>query len=385
MNTDSNLDFVKKPMSTSYRLVFIFSIFMVFFVMIVGGATKSKSTGLAVLMWGYTAWLMFKRKNLELFSLYKVVFWFTVVCSLIPLAVMLVWGGDALASHTLTSISCLVLIGISVDYVLLKYFANQYANPTLSQGKSIFKSSVIDDKFWEMSLLEAEGEGRIVALWAKCLANSGGDESKAKSSYIKIRSQQLSEMSTPSDKDDNATSLVQKYEINPVFKHVYIAVMVLFLGLLVWDNFFHKNEIDAKGISDIKLGIQLRDVLKQRPNLNKEEVDSDGSVLYTDSNKTLFLKFESNLLKNFVYFCEQSDSMYGIKCGESSEKITKKFGNEIMIYCPRNVETRDTVKYFDIPKYGIRYVLSSGDVIASAVTDIESMKTAFTTPEDKCN
>ena len=43
-------------MPKSYKLIFIASIFMVFFVLLAGAATKSKSSGFGMLIWGYTAW-----------------------------------------------------------------------------------------------------------------------------------------------------------------------------------------------------------------------------------------------------------------------------------------------------------------------------------------
>ena len=61
----------KIKMSASYRAVFIFSIFMVFVVLVVGTVTKSSMSGIGMLIWGLTAWLMNKRMNSELVIFYK--------------------------------------------------------------------------------------------------------------------------------------------------------------------------------------------------------------------------------------------------------------------------------------------------------------------------
>lgn len=48
-----------------------------------------------------------------------------------------------------------------------------------------------DEKLWEIALEELEGDLRKKGLWAKCFSDSGGDENKAKASYLKMRVAEL--------------------------------------------------------------------------------------------------------------------------------------------------------------------------------------------------
>ena len=54
---------IKVKMSTSYMLVFILSIVMVFVVLALSGATKTKGGGVGVFILGYTAWLIYKKQE----------------------------------------------------------------------------------------------------------------------------------------------------------------------------------------------------------------------------------------------------------------------------------------------------------------------------------
>ena len=84
-------------MSASYRAIFILSIFMVFFVLIAGAATKSNGAGLGVLLWGYQAWLMYKRDNTALVSLTKAILWVQAIAFCIVFSVLLFSKSDAKA------------------------------------------------------------------------------------------------------------------------------------------------------------------------------------------------------------------------------------------------------------------------------------------------
>jgi hypothetical protein len=108
---------VNPPMSTAYKAVFALAIFMIF-VALLGG---SKS-GIGILLWGYTAWLMFKRNNKMLVTIYKTLLWFEVVAGGIGF-VFLVFNSTE--NSLLLLYVAFIFIAIAVTYGLLLFFKNQ--------------------------------------------------------------------------------------------------------------------------------------------------------------------------------------------------------------------------------------------------------------------
>lgn len=178
----------KPPMSGSYKAVFAFSIFMMF-VALIGG---SKS-GIGILLWGYTAWLMYKRKNLTLVGVYKTLLWFEAILGGIGFVVLLVNIDDG---STIFAYAALILLAIAISFGMLKYFSSQIeitdnkipevlkAN-TLDVSLSDRNTIVDNDDVWEKALNEFNSANRNEGLWAKCFAKNGGDENKAKADYLK--------------------------------------------------------------------------------------------------------------------------------------------------------------------------------------------------------
>uniref|UniRef100_UPI0040483A03 hypothetical protein n=1 Tax=Mariniflexile sp. TaxID=1979402 RepID=UPI0040483A03 len=187
----------KQKMSASYKAIFILSIFMVFFVLIAGALTKSKSSGFGMWIWGYTAWLMYKRRNADLVSFYKGLLWFDVIAAGIALSVLTFSEGDVgrYVGYTAVEAALLFALVILFSYGLYIFFRNQ--TKLLSVSSSVINDSSIDDKHWEQASHELDGD-RHVATWARAIAESNGDESKAKAVYLKIRAGTLHGLSEKS-------------------------------------------------------------------------------------------------------------------------------------------------------------------------------------------
>jgi len=187
----------KPKMSASYRAVFILSIFMVFVVFFAGALTKSKSFGFGVWIWGYTAWLMYKRRNADLVSFYKGLLWFDLIATGIALSVLTFSDSDVgrYVGYTAVEAALLCALVISLTYGLYIFFRNQ--TNLLSVSSSVINDSSIDDKHWEQASHELDGD-RHVATWARAIAESNGDESKAKAVYLKIRAGTLHGLSEKS-------------------------------------------------------------------------------------------------------------------------------------------------------------------------------------------
>lgn len=178
----------KPKMSASYKAIFILSIFMVFFVLIAGAATKSKSSGLGMWIWGYTAWLMYKRRNADLVSFYKLLLWFDVIAAGVAIAVLSFSESEVTKIVGYSAIEVLVLFVfvISITYGLYKYFLNLESNPTSSDSFNIF-----DSNLWDQVSEEVKSGKRVDSLWTRAFSESDGDVNKANARYIKLRFEQI--------------------------------------------------------------------------------------------------------------------------------------------------------------------------------------------------
>jgi hypothetical protein len=180
---------VTKPkMSASYKAIFILSIFMVFFVLLAGAMTNSKSSGLGVWIWGYTAWLMYKRRNTDLVSFYKLLLWFDVIAAGVAVAVLSFSDSDVskYVGYTATEAIILFILVISLTYGLYKYFVGLNANPTSSDS-----FNVADSTIWDQVSEEVNSGKRVDSLWTRAFSEADGDSNKANARYIKLRFDQI--------------------------------------------------------------------------------------------------------------------------------------------------------------------------------------------------
>jgi hypothetical protein len=178
----------KIPMSTSYKAIFILSIFMVFFVLLAGAATNSKSSGLGMWIWGYTAWLMFKRRNADLVSFFKLLLWFYVIAGGVAVAVLTFSDSDVSKYVGYTAIEAILLfvLVISLTYGLYKYFRSVESNPTSSDSYTVADSTI-----WDQVSEEVKSGKRVDSLWTRAFSETDGDSNKANARYIKLRFDQI--------------------------------------------------------------------------------------------------------------------------------------------------------------------------------------------------
>ena len=196
---------VKHPMTTAYKAVFLFSIVMGFLCLLGGIASHSKG-GLGVLLWGYTAWLMYGRKNSTLVSLFKILMWFQIIGGGIGLMFMLSLEINDLVGVGLIAYAAMVIIGASISYGLLSFFQKQGAvtsTKTLDEEASLnpLISKELESKYWEQALSEFNSDARNKSLWAKLFAECDGDENKTQAKYLSIRFTELAHKNTPPQQD----------------------------------------------------------------------------------------------------------------------------------------------------------------------------------------
>ena len=115
----------KTKMSASYKAIFILSIFMVFFILLAGVATNSKTSGLSMSIWGYTAWLMYLRRNAGLVSFYKLLLWFDAIVVSVVIAFLVFSDIDFGFSYGEGVVSLVSSVVISIHYGLYRYFSNR--------------------------------------------------------------------------------------------------------------------------------------------------------------------------------------------------------------------------------------------------------------------
>lgn len=223
----------KTKMSASYKAIFILSIFMVFFVLIAGAATKSKSSGFGMWIWGYTAWLMYKRRNADLVSFYKLLLWFDVIAAGVAVAVLSFSSSEVTKLVGYSTIEALILFVfvISLTYGLYKFFLNLESNSNATDSINTADSSI-----WDQVSEEVMSGQRVDSLWTRAFSESDGDPNKANARYIKLRFEQikLESMSSPSSSN---SSLPPKESIK-----VKLTIFDF------WDNFNTVGKLALTGI-----------------------------------------------------------------------------------------------------------------------------------------
>lgn len=88
------------------------------------------------------------------------------------------------------------------------------------------------DELYALASAEFNSENRDKGLWAKCFADSDGDENKAKALYLRIRVSRIQELGeqkkTPSENESTQTDLTKK---EPSERHEKIGGWLLFFVL----------------------------------------------------------------------------------------------------------------------------------------------------------
>ena len=198
----------KPKMSASYKAVFALSIIMIFVGMLGGAGSGSKGAGGgAVFVWGYTVWLMYKRDNKGLVSLYRLFLWWQGIAVAIVVAFSIFDASflsmSGFARFSVTGLLILGAVLMSISYGLLTYFRHQLLKPYAGEGAAIVDIEILD-KFWEQASLELQNS-KNEAVWAKAFANSEGDDAKTRAMYIKLRARSFQKESHALS--DDATSI----------------------------------------------------------------------------------------------------------------------------------------------------------------------------------
>lgn len=163
-----------------------FSLVMVLITFALGLIPNTKLQ-LSAFFWAYTAWLVYKDKKSELVDLCKYLLWIKIIL-LVAIGVSIASGKfiDTTSGVYTKIVIPYLLFASVIDFLLLKYF----------ESKNIFKKSKLDledndEHIWESIDKEFNSVERKSGLWAKVLTISEGNETIAKTEYMKRRVQQL--------------------------------------------------------------------------------------------------------------------------------------------------------------------------------------------------
>lgn len=277
----------KPPMSTGYRLVFLFSILMIIVVIIVGSFSGSKTAGFGIWYWGYIIWKMYKRDNVSLVSLQKFVLWFQALAFSLALVVLLFSDSDMRRFVDVTPAGLLIIavLSMGVTFFLYKFFKKQQ-NVTVTP-KSFVVNTSIEDRFWEQASRELKGDIHE-ATWAKAVASSEGDEAKARAFYIKTRSSDLqntyllsNEHFSPSK--ENAEGFIKEEFksfssiFNSISKIAIVGIFVL-IGYVIYESTKSSNNGSLTSSTSVTKSSQVA-----KPTISNnpiKSIDEVGTICY---------------------------------------------------------------------------------------------------------
>lgn len=177
---------VGKRMGAANIAVLVFAILMAFVTLLSSGYSGSPAASFAVIYWGYTAWLIIKRNNTAQVSWQKWMFGFQIFACLVVFLVLTFSDNDAqsLVGLGLTGLVILLGVSLSITGFLYWFFKRQEGRERVRNP--IVESGEVADRHWEAAFHELENS-RNNAIWAKALVAAGGDSTKARAEYIKLR------------------------------------------------------------------------------------------------------------------------------------------------------------------------------------------------------
>lgn len=149
------------------------------------------------------------------------------------------------------------------------------------------------------------------------------------------------------------------------------------LGVHVFYEIKDRPKVESE-LNGVKLGDKFSDVMFKNPGFEKEKKQGPdyfnelkpNEIKFANKEANTFVYFTSNLVSKVAYACRGSlefTEVSKIRCRDTSETLEQRFGNKLRVYCYRILE--DKFRAYDVPKFGIRYLLwenqVSGFVISS--------------------
>ena len=226
-------EIVSKPMSGSYKAVFVFAIAMTVIVFFASAASNSKGQ-LGTLVWGYSAWLMSKQRNQQLVDVYKALIWLTSVLGGGGLLVIVFYGNST--DISITGYAIVIAAALVIDFMLLGFFRRQLIEPHVN-GAGHFEGGDAEERLYATAMGEIKSKTVRDGVWAKAIVESNGDEGKAAVLYIKHRVEQQRRLADVSLVDKPAAS--ERFNFNRFLDknipHIAFAIVIVFGFILIYN------------------------------------------------------------------------------------------------------------------------------------------------------
>jgi hypothetical protein len=154
-----------------------------------------------------------------------------------------------------------------------------------------------------------------------------------------------------------------------------------------------KIETELKGVA---IGEKISDVLFKSDgykieNATKNEngtFQKNNEISYINQSSRLLVRFENNKVESILYNCSQEYEytiISKISCGDSSEKIKQRFGDDIRVLCHMNKDLRSNSRVYDAIDYGIRFHLFFNKVEAITIFRPEKLAQLVGINWSKCD
>jgi len=252
----------KAPMTNSYKAIFIFAIVMAFVTLLAGNKAP-----IATLFWGYVVWMMYKRNNTGLITIFKLFLWLFAFSFFMGFVLLSngtfdeKWFGFSAQGYFLT----IIVVG-AIDFGLLNYFKNLATqgkplnnptpNPTLTPilrttqsetftyksykdpvkdidpKQQVSEVAMTEERIYLKINDELESGSTDKALWIKIFAEFDGDENKTKANYIKQRFKNLSSELGKRETASEAQAIEEARIISSISKE----------EISQYKNFYHVDE-----------------------------------------------------------------------------------------------------------------------------------------------
>ena len=173
------------------------------------------------------------------------------------------------------------VIGFAVGFMWRKF---KPSNSVVSQQK---KPEMDDEKLWEQASAELNSSNKNEGLWAKCYAESGGDEAKAKAQYLsarvsKLKLEDIKPDEVIADKPDTSNVSFSNYWI-------YGLVVIIVFGALFL--FKSNTSFTAKQTKDITYNVfGCKDGESESENCDRV-IKSKGKLIPNKNTQEVVLEF----------------------------------------------------------------------------------------------
>lgn len=161
---------------------------------------------------------------------------------------------------------------------------------------------------------------------------------------------------------------------------ISLVPVVGFFLLAYSDQLFKDFPLNHKGLltsfNGVAIGSDYADVEFKYGKLKRMPDEKEDTTYFYEHpvGFGFYVNKSDNKIAGILIDCNSSikDEFNGIACGDPSEKLQKKFGNNLNIKCepkPKNEKDMigDISRSYSVDKFGTRYVLAKNQVILIAI------------------